>query len=108
MLWRKIMPTRNASGPSPEQASEQVDPPVVAAKSASSETELALSQPHEPVLLANLVGRSIRHRGEGVDLPELSVRALPSASSIRAGGTIPRRHRVVSGSPARSARRSRP
>jgi transposase, IS30 family len=53
---------------------EQVDPPVVAAKGPSGELELALSQVREAVLLADLVGRTVRDRGKGVDLPELPLR----------------------------------
>src|SRR5260370_8142845 len=47
---------------------------MVAAKTPSGELELALSQVREAVLLADLVGRVVRDRGKGVDLPELPLR----------------------------------
>jgi len=47
--------------------SEQVDPPVVAAKTPSGELDLAPSQVREAVLLTDLVGRAVRDRGKGVD-----------------------------------------
>src|SRR5258708_15301657 len=47
---------------------------MVAAKTPSGELELALSQVREAVLLADLVGRAVRDRGKGVDLPELPLR----------------------------------
>ena len=56
------------------QVSEQVDPPVVAAKCPPSEFERALSQVREAALLAELVGRTVRDCGKGVDLPELPFR----------------------------------
>src|SRR3984957_12588429 len=54
--------------------SEQVDPPVVEAKCSPSEFERALSQVREAVLLAELVGRTVRDCGKGMDLPELPFR----------------------------------
>src|SRR5258708_13808378 len=47
---------------------------MVAAKTPAGELELALSQVREAVLLADLVGRVVRDRGKGVDLPELPLR----------------------------------
>ena len=48
---------------------------MIAAKGTSGEPgEVTLSQVHEAVLLADLVGWTVRHRGEGVDSPELPLR----------------------------------
>jgi hypothetical protein len=63
--------------PPPAPDSEQIDPPVVAAKTPPGELDLALSQVREAVLLADLVGRSVRDRGKGVDMPELPLPPRP-------------------------------
>jgi hypothetical protein len=44
---------------------------VIAAKTPPGELDLTLSQVREAVLLTELVGRAVRDRGKGVDLPEL-------------------------------------
>jgi hypothetical protein len=63
---------------------------VVAAKTPPGELDLALSQVHEAVLLADLVGRAVPDRGKGVDLPNIrSPRAL-SRTSRTAWLAIPR------------------
>src|SRR6266545_338878 len=62
--------------PPPPPDLEQVDPPVVAAKTPSGELDLALSQVREAVLLTDLVGRAVRDRGKGVDPPDLIDRLI--------------------------------
>jgi hypothetical protein len=57
--------------------SVQVDPPVIATKRAFGELDVARSQVGEAVLLADLVGRSVGDRGEGVDLPDLPLSPHP-------------------------------